>query len=306
MTNRGIFKGRFTPSSMADQISAGTWGASRQAAGTPSVLQQWGGTGTVAAAPCVISIDMSGQAPGVRVESAWVTIAEELPCDMEGIQFTAWGFASTASYFTYYFEFAIGKPGKEKVIIPGILVSMRETVVNTIEYIGPVPVKFPAGSRVSVRIFSERSSTVATTVRMTSIFHRRWPGAGTKCVRFPDYVTPDLGHISGGSVHTKTGWFYLDHTPIDARWILHSAGFQTQINSATILVDYSYLDSSGNNVVFLENVPVHTNSSENITVGSQIPIPCNIPAGSNIQVRMQAGSVTVSVQQVAQLLLIGD
>lgn len=308
MTNRGLFKGRFTPAGLVEQIPHGTWGPSRQVAGTQSVLQQWGGSAATAGlgTPLVINLPIDNQGP--LTESAWTVIAEELPCDMEGIQILAAYFANSAIVYNLYFQFAIGKPGKEKIIIPGLLSSCRDAVVNTMEFIGPVPIKIPAGARVSVRYVSDSSvSTVNFSPKITVIFHRKWPNAGTQAACIPFTQFDAQGRFStGGVANAENSWTDIGISPFYAKWVIPSIGLYSQLNSTTLLVDWSYLDSSGNNVIFLENIPVHTNANENMTMGSSIPIPCSIPSGARLQTRRQAGTVAISIMSLQTLLLIGD
>jgi hypothetical protein len=175
-----------------------------------------------------------------------------------------------------------------------------------------LPIKVPAGYRISGRTQSLAASGT-NRLGITTI-----PAGGALSMFEGCDKSATVGVITAnttgtpmslpGAINTKGAWTVLTaSTPFAARWItfvISGVDSAAVIANTNILADLGY-GGAGSEQSLISDVPVATTASEQI-FSSAYTVPCNIPAGSRIVARYQAGSsVAAASNPCASAILFG-
>jgi hypothetical protein len=228
----------------------------------------------------------------VNTKGAWTDLVTTTPSTFTAILLSV---STGASNQHALMDIGVGASGSEEIIVPDLLFAQPIRVVApTI-----IPVHVPAGSRIAIRV-SSRTASGTLSVMMHGI-------AGNSVLP-PPVSTVDAYGISASPV---------GGTLIDAGATANTKGAWTQISAATsrhirsLMIAVTRADNTttpGGSLANFMDVGVGASGSEqalitNVRYVTSVatpslfpamlpPIPCSIPAGSRLAVRLQSSFAT--------------
>jgi hypothetical protein len=241
-----------------------------------------------------------------HTKGSWAELAATTEYETSSITFFIQGYQTDIST-DYLIDLAIGAAASEQVILENYHLSVVSVLYRaTNPY--TIPIKIPAGSRISCRIQSSYPSGLlfvgillhSTTYNTTSTDKIYTFGADTS----------DSGGVSidpGGSANTKGSWVELTAaTEAPLKWLSLSLG--SQLNSSRESF-YGLLDigigAAASEQTIISDLPIACNSiGDKVSPGYVSPILIDIPEGSRIVVRAQV-DIIEATDRLFDIILYG-
>lgn len=202
-------------------------------------------------------------------------------------------------------DIAIGGSGSEQVIIPDMGFASQSLRYGAMFYI---PVKVPAGSRISARC---QATTGSATVMVEVITVGGGLIQQSGFSRATNYGanTADSGGVSidpGGTINTKGAYSEITSaTTAPINWLV--VFITNQNNATTTLAAWLFdiaIGGSGSEQVIVENLPFVNDSNLDVFMPLVYAFPVSIPVGSRIAVRAQC-SINDATDRLFDINMIG-
>lgn len=226
--------------------------------------------------------------PGNGAWGSWTELVAATTSDAYGFLANSTGYSVAAA--SIHWQIGIGAASSEVVLAEWLSRTFTSTGYETGACYFPIYI--PAGERVSVRGWLGSSTITAANVAVS--------GIGQSSAMMGSYAGMDLLGVSSGagttvvaaaSAHNKGSW-----TEIIASTARNYSGLDLHMHQITSGAFYTLADialgAGGSEVILFENLMLRQNSAVHISPGQRVVMPCDIPAGTRISMRMQAGTST--------------
>lgn len=247
--------------------------------------------------PLLISTGRFGPSSGVTVTSgispaygAWAQLSSSIPDNVVGVNLIRTT-APTGDRFTV--NLGVGASGSEVIIAEDMLFAIGSTVDTTQAIV--LPLKLPAGQRLAIQV-SRVTSTANTTFRVEWITNP-WllPVSGSRIATYGFDLTAQLGTLltSGTSAAFGTSVQVTSSTPRRARgmaitgWGVNNGVtlqglVQCVIGTTTNPVGPVFAAKANTTTAFMNEVAVPRF------------VPCDIPSGTDLRLRLWNNAATAS------------
>lgn len=222
-----------------------------------------------------------------NTKGSWLEIVASTVCD--GIGLIVCVRVQSATW--YLIDIGIGAAGSEKVLIPNLLSGSS----NYAPFVFYLPIRVPAGSRLSARFQSDSTTMVVAVNLIVAGGDMRWArmprcstiGVDTSISRGTLVPVP-------GSVNTKGAWVELSAAiSHDFHYcVLMTGTGDGRISSRQYLLDIG-VGASGSETAVLSNLGmVDPHSTGDMWCPYALALPMFIPSGSRVSARMQVDSLS--------------
>lgn len=229
--------------------------------------------------------------------SAWTQIAASTDIDAVGFwlngttDFQTSGSANSRMLV----DVAIGASSSELAVVSSI---MAHHTADGLSWSVWVPVKIPAGSRVSVRMELDTTATTQDyfTVTLVGYSMDGFPGFGA-CDTMGDNTGSSRGTtVTAGSANTKGSWSQIvASTAHDYRELLVAADHFS--NQGRGLLDIG-VGGSGSEVVLIPDLHVNFGQQNQAGKGQYWNLPVSIPAGTRLAARTQCDQASATADVI--------
>ena len=235
-----------------------------------------------------------------NVKGAWVELVASTTYDMTALETCV--LVGSAAACSMLVDIGVGPAGSEVVLVPDLYAETHTSVPMTMGT--RIPVKIPAGTRISARAQTNDSIARNASVYMlpestgaTPIFGRGFQRVVQYgCVPASTSLTPV---DPGGSANTKGAWVELcaaSDIPAKALCACFASNRNTNLTTGDYLVDIG-IGTAGNEVVLLPNYFVSVNTTSDVLREYTTVLPVELPVGTRIVARAQS-TVTDATDRV--------
>lgn len=197
----------------------------------------------------------------------------------------------------YAVQFGIGGGGSEIQFGPTLL--YRVTPWQTPPFVGVLPIRFPQGSRLSVRFRTTGDLATQSLENMSASIALRTTLSPTAPMLYYGADVINLGanlldtavtvpsQYGGGAITELISSTSRAYRALQVVWLQSGYGLMTLFTGGV-----------SDEQPLVERMPV---SAHNNTFSHPAPVPCSIPAGTRLSMRMQSGTAVVQTRPLLYL-----